>query len=83
MCVRVYYLVHFFPWLSAEVLQREVSDDLAVVPAAHVHHQEPVVFKSIDLVEREHGFRPVFDLTLLLHPRGESKQNGLELKLKF
>lgn len=60
------YLVHFHSRVSAEILQREVSNDLTIVPAAHVHNQEPVVFKSIDLVQREHGCCKVPHLTRLL-----------------
>lgn len=59
------YLVHFLSSVSPEVLQCEVSDDITIVPAAHVHHQHPVVFKGIDLMQCEHGGCPVPHLTLL------------------
>lgn len=59
------YLVHLLPWSSAEVLQREVSNDLPIVPTAHVHNQEPVVLISIYLMQREHWCCTVFHLTLL------------------
>lgn len=67
------YLIHFCSRLSAEVLQREVPDNLTVVPAAHVHNQEPVVFKSIDLMQCEHSVCLVFDFTLLLCQSGKLK----------
>lgn len=60
------YLVHFLSWAFAEVLQREVSDGVAVISAAHVHNQEPVVFIGIDLMQREHGCCTVTHLAHLL-----------------
>lgn len=59
------YLVYILSRVSAQVLQREVSDDLAVVTAAHVHDQESTVFKGIDLMQREHGRCPVLHVALL------------------
>lgn len=59
------YLVHILSWFSAQVLQREVPDDLAVVAAAHVHNQEAVVFVGIDLMQGEHGRRAVLHDALL------------------
>lgn len=65
------YLVHFLSRSSAEVLQREVSNNLTIVPTAHVHDQETVVLESIDLMQCEHGCCPVLHLTLLLCQSGK------------
>lgn len=60
------YLVHFLSGFSAEVFQCKVCDNLTIVPTAHVHNQEPVVFKSIDLMQCEHGSCTVPHFTFLL-----------------
>lgn len=59
------YLVYILSWFSTQILQREVSDDLTVVTTAHVHHQESILLKGIDLMQREHGRRAVLHLALL------------------
>ena len=49
------HLIHFFPALPPNILQGELPHRVAVVPTAHVHHQEPVVLVGVDLMEGEHG----------------------------
>lgn len=70
------YLVHFLSCFSAQVCQCEVCDDLTVVAAAHVHDQESILFKGIDLMQCEHGLCTVLHGTLLLY----QSQNGLIMK---
>lgn len=73
------YLVHLLSRASAEVLQREVSNDVTIVPTAHVHNQEPVVFKCIDLMQREHGCCTVLHVT---HLAQQSQQPVREIFTK-
>lgn len=74
------YLVHVLSRVSAEVLQCEVTNNLTIVPAAHIHNQEPVLFKSIDLMQCEHGCCPVLHFTLLLHQSAKYSQNREDFK---
>lgn len=59
------YLVYILSWFTAQVLQREISYDLTVVAAAHVHNQESIFFEGIDLMQCEHGRRAVLHVALL------------------
>lgn len=61
-----FYLVYILSRFSTQVLQREVSNDLTVVTAAHVQNQESILFKGIDLMQREHGCSTVLHVTFLL-----------------
>lgn len=73
------HLIHFLSRASAEVLQCELSDGLPVIPAAHVHDQEAVVLKSVDLMQREHGRRAVPHFALLSDQIAYD-QSGLDIK---
>ena len=63
------HLVQLLP-ATAQVLQGEVPDDGAVVPAAHVHHQAAAFLVGVDLVQREHGLPAVPDRATL---RGQTE----------
>lgn len=45
-----FYLVYILSRFSTQVLQRKVSNDLAIVTTAHVQNQESILFKGIDLM---------------------------------